>query len=232
MGLGDLTKGAGAGYLGFATGTGLLGAGVASGVMNGLSPGAPPQHQTAGLDSQSSQMIQDQRNRANMSPDDIVNERMQGVDQGAELGRASQDASMRNPGANGASGDDEGLRQALSNRSRRSYSSDLSQIRRNTENQATDIKARYAQQAYENLANQQRVMSGIARKKQAEKEANDQMRRQVINSVIGIGGTIAGAALGGPMGAKAGSSIGGGTTSTASGSGIKGAGSTPTAGNY
>lgn len=196
MGLGNILKAAAPLYGGFATGTGLLGAGAIAGIGQGLGAGPPPTHQTANLDEESQNLIRDQKARGDRSLDDIANERLSGVDQGDELGRASNDLAMRNPGSSGESGDNESLRQALSNRSRRSYARDLTQIKRQTQNQAADIKMRQTAQAYENISNQQKVMSGISRRKQAEREANDKMRREVINTAIGVGGTVAGAMLG------------------------------------
>lgn len=162
--------------------------------------GDTPQLGTAEIDPGTSELIKQQTARANQSPEEIANQQMQGVGEQSKFIHGMELPSF----ANTAQGD---VDAALKSRANRQFQEGTIRAKEQAYKGAQGYQANRLAQAFQQqqgVDNVQRQAFNIARGNQIQKIA---ARYQVLGSLIGIGGTIGGAAIGGPMGAAAGNKI-------------------------
>lgn len=166
-----------------------------------------PTYQAPELDQQTQNLVAQREALANRSAEDIANERTQGTNKSADLaamqggyGLANSNLLMNQP---------ENVREALNRRANKGYAQSLSKVQNQARLDAFQEKQKAREAVLDSRMKQAQARANILHQRDLEEFNNRAARNNALKSLMGAGGTIAGAALGGPVGASAGSSLGG-----------------------
>lgn len=173
----------------------------------GLSGGGMPGSSAVELDQGTKNLMAQRQAAANKSDADIAAETTKGTERGGEQLQSDADMSLSDDSL--GMQDDPSLRAALKKRQSHGFERSMNSIKQKALQEApierfnrlqglTGAQAEQSQMQFENF------------KRDKQAEANKKAaRNQVISGLLGVGGTIAGAAVGGGAGAAAGGQIGG-----------------------
>lgn len=157
---------------------------------------------TAAMNQGIGQAKQSLTDRANMTPEQIAAQSMEGVDKSSQLPN-EQNMAQRSAGLGGAV--DAGMSQAIANRQAQIYGSSINNISQNAKMRAVGDSAARKSAALAGMASVEDLKTQAANT-QLVKYQNDQAKRNsILNAILGLGGAIGGMVTG--VGAAAGSAI-------------------------
>lgn len=178
--------------------------GIGRGILDKLAGDGGPELPAPDVDPQTKQLIDRQNKIALRSNSERLDQAMSGVDSGERFGLLQKDLSDRNA----ALGGPQIMQDALTKRAQKGYSRDYANIRRQTEIEVPKQRFADLENAHALNVDMQRIQYDRvmrAKKQAADREA---ARNQVIGSILGTVGTVAGAVIGGPAGAVVGGTAG------------------------
>lgn len=181
-----------------------------------LSPfgGAPdtPKVTAPAVDAETNALINKQVDRAKRSTADIVKEDMTGVKEAGAVfdpnsaTAAADDERMR--AASGYQGDPTALDAAIRRKQGAAYAGDINKIEREANLNAPAKRQAALTQASTLVASKNNYDQSVAKMNYQAKLDAQAARSGALSSILGIGGTVAGAVFGGPAGAAVGGQLG------------------------
>jgi hypothetical protein len=153
-------------------------------------------------------------NTGQMTQDQIAARSMEGVDKSGNLGGAG--ALQQQTQALGGQSDP-GMQSAIASRQQKLYETHLNELGNVAKFNAPGIQAKQAQAALQGMASYEDLKTQAANTQMVKRQNDQAQRNAILNSVLQLGGTAAGFAIGGPPGAALGGAIGGGVAGLAEG---------------
>lgn len=153
-----------------------------------------PQYQAAGLDSQTEGLIKGQEDRSNRSNADFAGDITRGASNASNLQMG--DNQMQHQNAALGMQDNQGLRQALQQRSQRQFDTNMGHVNTMANYEAPQMKFQATQMAANDLmAQQQNFNQNVMMQNQSKRQAV-MARNQAITGLLGAAGSLGGAAAG------------------------------------
>ena len=167
-----------------------------------LSGGDMPEAQNAQLSPGAQDIIGSQYLQAQKTPEQILSERTQGMDESKSLLHPVEQSYL-----GGQSNDV--VSQALRARTARSLGDNLSRMKNKMSHDVSDIESKNLDSAGRSLQQKRNLEVENYRRQMDRYNAQVSARNAAISSIFQAGGMIAGAVIGGPGGAAVGSQVGG-----------------------
>lgn len=172
-----------------------------------LGGGEDVKYNPVGLDAGSQGLIDSAYQRSQQTPDQIHQRNMQGVNEAAAS--FAPDAS-RIEGGRASLGSQQGIgsAQAIANKYKAKLGADLGRLQSTDQLKSKQDSFKQSAQAMHALALKQQVENENYKMAMQAWMANEQARAAAIGDMLGLAGTVGGAALGGAPGAMVGGQVG------------------------